>query len=533
MGCRISITQVEGIVDSSGRVISIRVQGASSECRRLEIRISCAERAVGGVLEDSRVVDSAPDGSFDVTIPSILSCARCRYPLTVTVSCLVEGDIIHPECLPATLTQPLWCADEDCPIVTASALVEEDCSDDRRRTVALHVRVIAPPSWLVETRLETGDGSIFPATTERDYMRSYSYDASRAGTFFPRVQVVQPSDCPDIELAPVNIPYCPPIVPIIPCPRIHTVVVAGTVVPTPHGCQIFWIADTIPPGASGTFQWSFDGGASEPPTTDRIQARTYTTSGSKRVDVLFTPARDDCPPSRGAGSTVVENCEAPSGGGETTGCIIARTAAVMAFAVGLALLALSICATERGLESVANAARIASLFWLAVGLIAFLLWLLLCAERPCKPILLTFGLALIGAGVALFHLSACCPIFSIAGIASVSGGVALMLTWRSECNITWCAFFLELALFNGFTLAVVLIMLALFFPTCAPVVIALTEDRQPGLLEIIGGVSAALVDLGFLSALAYAVTCHGGFGEVSRTTSPRLRDAEPPTTPGP
>lgn len=541
MACAVSITRVEGVRDPGGRLTGIRIQGAGRECRRVEVRTSCAERHTGGLLEDSRLVDLRSDGSFDVLVPTVptLSCASCRSPITVIVQCVIEGDIYHPECEAAILTQPLWCTDDRCPIVTASAVVSPDCNRDRTRTVSFHVRVTAPPGWLVESRLEPGDGTSFLPTTARDYLLLHRFDASRSSTVVPRVHVESPPGCPPIELPPVNIPFCaepspeePPTGPV--CPHVHPSVTAVSVAPTPRGCRVQWIAHTTPPAAPGMFAWQFDSEPPEPPDGRWVRERNYTSSGLKRVTVDFVPARHGCPSSHAVGSTVVENCEAPAGSGEKFSCLVARAAAVAALALGLALLAVSFCITDPSQAALANAARIAGGISLAAGVIVFLLWLILCAERPCKSWLLMLGLAFIGAGVALLHLSGCCPIFAIIGLASVALGVALMLAWRSACDMTWCAFASELALFNAVTLAFVMVAIALALGgSCLPDLLGLIGGEPPGILEIIGAVSAALVDLGWVAVTLYAVGCGFRFGEVQDRTPPGLREPEMSSVPGP
>lgn len=498
MACSISITSVEGVVDSSDHLTGIRVQGITTECNRVEIRVSCLNRIVGGVNEYSVFVDLEPDGSWDTTIPVVphLPCARCNSPITVTVACLVEGDIYDPDCPITTTTLSLPCPNEDCPTIRVDTSVSAHCNRDRTRTVVFSIHVDAPPTMLVTTQFSSGDGIDFPETSEREYHRLRDYDASTPGTYNPRIRIIRPEGCSDIELPPVNIPYCEPVEDIVPtgprCPRIVNII-ASDPIRSGDGCQVIWFAETDPANSPGTFTWYFDGETTGTTTREPMITKTYTSSGRKWVLVEYIPDMAGCVQSRWTGETEIEGCE-PSEG-ESGGCIVGRIAMVAAMATALALVGLAICLSPPQPWLIAAGAFFLLFIVLAV------IWGISCNPKPCNWLLLTTGQAFFGAGLLLVNMIGCCPTLAYVGAALAVVGIAMMIGWMASCNISLCRLALEFAAITGGVLLQIFIGIGFicgtpgFFEEPIPAVIAAIFNAF-GIVTVVSGVACALGESG-------------------------------------
>ncbi len=456
MACTITIAEIQGHRNESGTVTGVRVQGASEECVRIELRISCVDRSVGGVMEEVFFIDVATDGSWDEILPlaRLPACADCSRPITVTATCLVDGDIINPECMPVSNTLSLPCPDGSCPDVRVTTTISSACNSDQTRNAVYNITVNAPPGLMVRTEFIAGDGTIHPVRTDRSYAVVRGYDATRPRTLHPRVRIVTPSDCPPLELPAVHIPYCEPIKPSPPdtrCPAFRRV--TANLIESPFGCQVLWIAEIDPPTA-GTFTWSFDGDPPEPPNRSRSALKAYGSSGRHGVEVRYhadTPS--GCPEPRMTGSIDLEGCESTEGGDENTGCVIARVAMVVLLATAIVAGLLATCLPPPAPWLIASAAFAAAFILVA------LLWGLLCNPKPCKWLLLVTAQACYAAGLMLVNSIGCCATLGYVGAGVATLGLLLLIVWKEACNMGWCAFAREVAFVTVGVLAQVFVLL--------------------------------------------------------------------------
>jgi hypothetical protein len=474
VACSITITEtaVAGVLDASGTLTHVHVAGTYEGCARIELRVSC-ESSHGGVLEGTWFVEPVAVGSWEIDIPVVpsLQCARCGGPITFTATCLTSAGIPDPDCPPARLSLALPCPSDRCPSrVSLVPTISPDCNSDGTRTVNLDVVVDASPTAVVRTRLLFGDGHITPETGLRHYVAIHRYDVSRGDLMvLPAVRITSPSGCDDWVFPSITIPRCeatkppePPAPPPRPvCPRIE-IVSAVSVTAIASGCQVLWVADTVPPAAHGLFTWRFDGGAPEAPRRDlRAVAKVYSTSGAKWVEVFFRPDETACPESRTTGVAELVDCER-SPGEQIDGCFVNRIGMVVALATSLVALAMALFCPHFAPFRPALYTIAAGAFLVFVVLL--ILWLL-CEPKPCNWGLLLTAQAFYAAGLLLVNLAHCCRPLMWVGVAIALAGIGMMLVWALLCRLSFCRVAIEL---GAITLGLLIPIFAIVFVCGTP-----------------------------------------------------------------
>ncbi len=456
MACELSISNIEGTRNETGDFTGIQVQGTSNECRQVEVLVSCLDRRVGGIESESFIVDVEADGSWIVNIGAsrLPDCIACYQPLTVTATCIIEGNIIHPDCSPVSQTLSLPCPGSDCPDVRVTTYISPSCNADRSRNVVFNISVVdAPPGIGIQTQLIAGDGTEYTPRTDRAYAIGHPYDATAPRNVNPRLRILSPAGCPDIVLPSLAVPYCeiPPPPPGPVCPTLRRV--TATTIPSEIGCQVLWVAEVEPPG-EGTYEWSFDG-VGEAPNRSRSALKTYADSGEHRVDVRFRPDNASCPLSRMTGSADLSDCEPPEGGGdgESTGCIIARVAMVAVLATAIVAAALATCLSPP------QPWLIAAALFAAAFIIVAILWGVFCSPKPCKWFLLVTAQAAYAAGLMLVNSIGCCTVLGYVGAGVATAGLLLLIAWKQACNESWCTFAREIAFVTVGVLAQIFVLL--------------------------------------------------------------------------
>jgi hypothetical protein len=158
--------------------------------------------------------------------------------------------------------------------------------------------------------------------------------------------------------------------------------------------------------------------------------------------------------------------------------------------------------------------------------ILLLLWGLGCPDRPCKWMLLLSGEAALGTGIVLVNFAHCCPVLSAIGLGLTAAGMALMLAWRRECGLTWCALWMELTQFNFGLLAPILVGVAF--------TLGLIQCDLPGITArvLTAGVQA-LIDLGVLAVITKGWICRGDHELGERMDDPARESLTRPRIPRP
>lgn len=443
MPCAVSVTAIQGERSDEGVLQTIHVEGTATGCDQVQLELSCAG-ATGIETRVWTVDTSSEGGGWEIAVDPP-DCAACGKLLTVKLTCLTAG-VIHPECEPAQLQQPLWCS--GCPRVEVE-VVPGDCSYEdvgdtyfSYRHVTFRVRIDAPSGTVVRSSLEAGDGRVSAERTSRDYTVTYAYD-TRAGTARPSLRISEPASCPTVEIPTVVLQPCPPR-PDVPaptprCPGIDRLDATVTALPG-GGCAIVWLVVFTFAQGPGRYTWRTADGSEH---TSDVPTFTQIVSGddSFYVEVTFDPD-GPCPTIRGGQYAQVEGCDAADGGpGEDTLCWIGRAAIGGLFAGALAALVLSLCLPE---PFATNARVLVGVYGLA-AVVLLVLWLALCEQRPCRWALLLFGQMFLGAGIILASVTPCCPAGGLVGAAFIGVGAGMLLGWRAECGVGWCTLAQELA----------------------------------------------------------------------------------------
>jgi len=200
------------------------------------------------------------------------------------------------------------------------------------------------------------------------------------------------------------------------------------------------------------FDWNFGDPASGPANTastlppNIVASHTYQSPGNYTVQVTAVgPA--GCPPSTASVPVSVPACQSSTGnGGENAGCIVARLLAVVLFALALLAVLLGIC-----IPVLAPA-----IYWIAfglavAGLIALVLWLVLCGDKPCGWGWLLPAQVLLGAGWISVYFgdfggsSGCCPWLGWVGVGLLLLSALFFFLWYRLCHPGWCEVLAEIA----------------------------------------------------------------------------------------
>lgn len=457
----VSIFEVVGVGGVSGRPDTIRIRGASEDCFKIEVRLSCEFEVLGGaglgptsVVEEVIRVDPDAAGLWDLSIPSAQApvCIGCGRPMRVVALCIGESGDPDPAAAPAMLETALPCPGPSCPDVRATALVSNVCNVDGTRTVTYTVSVLGEPETPVRWRLYLDGGGWGVDSSSRLETIPYQVNAETPKTLRPALEILEPAGCPLQTLPPVNVPLCPaalqpPGPP--PCPSL-TRLTADSIETLEGGCRVAWVADTDPPGSPGTFTWRFDDEPPLEPQRSRVQLKTYTSSGEKVAIVTFTPDRPGCASPRLVLGIEVENCDGvPGGGDERRACLVGRVALVSALATSLAALGLGIALPKPAVPITPQVAYGIAAAFAAIFLILTIIWALRCNPKPCSVGMLITGQAMFGAGVLLTNLAKCCPELAYVGAGLALAGIGLLLGWRARCDKSWCDFASEVGFISS------------------------------------------------------------------------------------
>lgn len=262
------------------------------------------------------------------------------------------------------------------------------------------------------------------------------------GTFSAAVTLVC-GDCIRTTTVSVVIPPCCPIV----------MSVASSIDPaancadgTGRSATVTFTATTDPLGAPGSFTWTFDDGTGPVTTTAPVVVHSYTSPGTKTVQVTFTPIAPGCPSSIASTTVNVPSCGVtpptvptpPSS--EGGGCTGLRWAAVI-LAI-LATLSLYICLCVPGASP--------AFCWAALGLAAgsailLAIWAIFCPRKPCMWGLLIAWQIALGAGIGALYFAPCCPWLWAVGAGLIATGLAGLIVWARECRKASCQVLAEVA----------------------------------------------------------------------------------------
>lgn len=200
MSCEITVTDVYGVVDTDGNLLSIVVRGTATECESVRVWVWKAddERLIGypSVVVDGSDVwtftfeASAYPDPFGAYWPFGVACGDSLY---IRVEC--EDD---PDCL-LELTIELECRDAaTCPTATWSQSVSS-CNEDGQRTVTVSCALLSTAGEDITAQLTVDGTAIGASSTGAGSLTLNHTGDYSAGSYTFGVSLSQPSGCPGSE----------------------------------------------------------------------------------------------------------------------------------------------------------------------------------------------------------------------------------------------------------------------------------------------------------------------------------------------
>lgn len=324
-------------------------------------------------------------------------------------------NVILPQgCPPASvLIGALLKCPVSCPEVVKLTADVSGCAGSGANATVSFSGVLSPPQPNCTFKWDFGDGSQVvtpgPATT-------HSY--SQPGDYAVAVVAICGGNCIEPSTLMVHIPPC--------CPVLTGA--SGSV----QGCAgagksatVTFTATTDPPSAAGTYTWTFDDGSLPASTQVPTIDHTYSTPGTKTIQVGLMPTVPGCGPSVQSATVSIPACPSKKDrddqqdkdrdGGGGGGCGGLLWAAVALLAAGITALAFHMCIPIPQVQVVLQ-----FIGWVLIVLYGVLLviwmilrWFSICPESWCDA--------------AAIHMAILAP---LAIVLSVLAGVLAFCFWQ-------------------------------------------------------------------------------------------------------